>query len=243
MVLDVGAEAVLTRHMAALPEEARTILAVESSAFVTERRRLAKELREQGRPADASAVEELKKPPATVLAVNRAARDRPKAAQGAARAAERLRKAQAGNDPASFESARAELQNALELLADVAIAHVAAPGKKASDAMRRRVYDLLRSAVADDASRKALIDGVLTSEVETTGFEAFAGVSFTAPTRRARTAKRASKSGGRERELRARLSAAKRRLAAAERSVREAEAGRAAAEKEVAAIEADLERM
>jgi colicin import membrane protein len=229
--------------MAELPKEARTLLAVESSAFVQERERLAKELREEGRPADASAVEELRKPPATVLAVNRAARDRPKAAQGAARAAERLRKAQARNDQASFESARAELQNALELLADVAIAHVAAPGKRASEAMRRRVYDLLRSAVADDAARTALVDGVLTSEVETTGFEAFAGVTFAAPKRRGATSRRKSESRGRERELRARLSAAKRRLAAAERSAREAEEGRAAAEREVAAIEAELERL
>ncbi len=229
--------------MAALPKEARTLLAVESSAFVAERKRLAKELREKGRAADARALEELKKPPATVLAVNRAARDRPQAAKNAAKAAERLRKAQVRNDQTAFERARAEVQEALELLADVAIAHVASPGKRTSEAMRRRVRDLLRSAVADDASRKALVDGMLTSEVETTGFEAFAGMTFTPSKRRGPAASRKSRSRGHERELRARLSAAKRRLAAAERSAREAEEGRAAAEKEVAAIEAKLERL
>jgi hypothetical protein len=229
--------------VAGVPKEARTLLAVEPSAFVTERKRLAKKLRESGRAGDARALEELKKPPATVLAVNRAARDRPQAAKDAARAAERLRKAQVRNDQAAFESARADLHQALELLADVAIAHVAPPGKGASEAMRRRVRDLLRSAVADDASRKALVDGVLTSEVETAGFEAFAGMTFAPPKGRRSTSKRKSESKSRERELRTRLTAAKRRLADAERSVREAEADRAGAEEDVAAIESELDRL
>jgi hypothetical protein len=230
--------------MAGAPEEARKLLAVEPAAFVAERTRLAKQLREDGRGADAKAVEELKKPPATVLAVNRAARDRPKAAEGAARAAELLRKAQLRNDQAAFESARSELQQALDLLAEVAIAHVAPSGKKASDAMRRRVYDLLRSALAADASRKALVEGLLTEEVETTGFEAFAGMTFSPPKRQRRsTASRTSASKSRERELRRRLSAAKRRLADSERAVREAEVARAEAERDVAAVQSDLDRL
>jgi hypothetical protein len=230
--------------MAGLPEEARKLLAVEPAAFVAERKRLAKQLRGEGRAADAKAVEELRKPPATVLAVNRAARDRPKAAEGAARAAELLRKAQLRNDQAAFEKARSELQQALELLAEVAIAHVAPSGRKASDAMRRRVYDLLRSALADDASRKALVEGVLTEEVETTGFEAFAGMNFAPPKKqRGSTASRTSASKSRERELRRRLSAAKRRLADSERAAREAEVARAEAEREVAAVQADLDRL
>jgi hypothetical protein len=230
--------------MAGAPKEARKLLAVEPAAFVAERKRLAKQLREEGRAAEAKAVEALKKPPATVLAVNRAARDRPKAAEGAARAAELLRKAQLRNDQTAFESARSELQQALELLAEVAIAHVAPSGRKASDAMRRRVYDLLRSTLADDASRKALVEGVLTEEVETTGFEAFAGMTFSPPKKhRGSTTSRTSASKSRERELRRRLSAAKRRLAASERAVREAEVARAEAERDVAAVQADFDRL
>jgi hypothetical protein len=232
--------------MAGAPEELRRLLAVEPAAFVAERKRLAKQLREGGRAADAKAVEALKKPPATVLAVNRAARDRPKAAEGAARAAELLRKAQLRNDQAAFESARTELQQALELLADVAIAHVAPSGKEASDAMRRRVYDLLRSALADDASRKALVEGTLTTEVETTGFEAFAGMTFTASTRSGSAAASSGRnpaSKRRERELRDQLTGAKRRLADAERSVREAEAARDEAEGDLAAIQAELDQL
>ena len=233
--------------MAGAPEEARKLLAVEPAAFVVERKQLAKRLREEGRGADAKAVEALAKPPATVLAVNRAARDRPQAAKDAARAAERLRKAQARNDQSAFESARTELQQALELLAEVAIAHVAPSGKKASDTMRRRVYDLLRSALADDASRKALVEGSLTKEVETTGFEAFAGMTFSPPKKRrgstAATSGHKGESKRRERELRDRLSGARRRLASAERSVREAEAARVEAERDVAAIQAQLDRL
>ena len=230
--------------MAEAPDEARKLLAVEPAGFVAERKRLAKQLREEGRADEAKAVEALKKPPATVLAVNRAARDRPQAAKDAARAAERLRKAQLRNDQAAFESARSELQQALELLAEVAIAHVAPPGKRASDAMRRRVYELLRSALADDSSRQTLVEGSLMTEVEATGFEAFAGMTFSPPKKqRGSTVSRTPVSKSRERELRRRLTAAKRRLAASERAVRKAEAARAEAEKGVAAVQAELDRL
>ena len=55
--------------------------------------------------------------------------------------------------------------------------------------MRRRVADLLRSAVADDGTRQALARGALVEEGGASGFDAFAGLSVPAR-KRSRTAKR-----------------------------------------------------
>ena len=43
--------------------------------------------------------------------------------------------------------------------------------------MRRRVRDLLRTAVADDDAREALVRGALTEELETVGFSSYAGMA------------------------------------------------------------------
>ena len=56
--------------------------------------------------------------------------------------------------------------------------------------MRRRVRDLLRSAVADDDARDALARGALTEELEAVGFSSFAGIA-PAPSK-----KRTEKSSG-----------------------------------------------
>ena len=234
--------------MSELPEETRELLAVAPAAFVAERKRLAKELRDAGRPEDAKAVADFRKPPPTVLAVNRAARDRPRAAEDASRVAARLVEAQLGNDQKAFAKASDELRVALDLLAEVAVAHVAAPGKRPSEAMRRRVHDLLRSAVATDDSRAALRKGILTEESAATGFDAFAGMT-PAPAKRkssgaaSRARQEAAKRRERERELRDELKRATKNLEEAERAARRAEASRAKAEKDVVSIRAKLDRL
>lgn len=234
--------------MSELPEEARELLAVAPAAFVGERERRAKALRGAGRAEDARAVAAFRKPPPTVLAVNRAARDRPKAAEEASRAAARLVEAQVGNDAEAFAKASEELRSALDLLAEVAVAHVAAPGKRPSEAMRRRVHDLLRAAVANDDSREALRKGILTEEIEATGFDAFAGMTPAPAKRRSSTSasrekQEAAKRRKRERELRDELARATKRLEEAERATRRAEDSRAKAERDIASIRAKLDRL
>ena len=110
--------------MTELPEDAQRLLAVAPDRFVEERRRLARELRESGRKEGAAAVVALRKPSAVVLAVNRAARDRPEAALAAADAAVRVRDAQARGAVGDVASARRDMDRALDLLAEVAAAHV-----------------------------------------------------------------------------------------------------------------------
>jgi hypothetical protein len=232
-----------------VPTEAEKLLAVAPGEFVAMRQQLARELKDAGRADDAASVARLRKPPPVVLAVNRAARGRPKAARAAADAALRVKQAQVGGDPEAFKSALAELEDSLGLLAEVAVAHVAPTGKRPSESMRRRVRDLLRNAVAEDETREALTRGVLTTEMETPGFAPLAGVA-PAPVRRTRgassespTDRRDEKRRERERALRGELARAEQQLSDAERSLAVAESNRAKAERAVSSIRARLERL
>jgi hypothetical protein len=237
--------------VADLPPEGERLLAVAPDRFVAERKELAKALRDEGRAADAKAVEGIKKPSAVVLAVNRSARDRPKAAQAAVAAAEGVRDAQVAGDADAFRNALGELDSALDLLADLALANLSPPGKTASEAMRRRLRDLLRAAVADDEARAALARGALTEELEAPGFSPFAGAAFADAKRP--TASKAEKSpsakerrGAEKRarleELRRELADAERELEAATKAARSAERERARAEKAVASLRKKFDR-
>jgi hypothetical protein len=235
-----------------LPPEAEKLLAGPPGEFVERRKRLAGELRAAGRAEDADLVAELRKPSAVVFAVNRAARDRPKAASSAGEAAERVAKAQVAGDSEAFERAVADLTESLDMLADVATAHVS-PGKRPSDAMRRRVRELLRGAVADDVGRELLRRGALREEVESAGFSPYAGLTPKAATRprasaapskaEQRKAERESKRREQLEALEEELDAAERVLEEAEKAVRDAERRRAAAEREVEALRKRLARL
>ena len=229
-----------------LPADAEGLLAVAPEDFVAERKRVVKELRDAGRTADAEVVAKLRKPPPVVLAVNRAARARPQAAKDAGRAAERVRKTQLGGDPESYSAALKALDDALELLAEVALAHLDRP----SETMRRRLRALLRNAVAADQDRAALSRGALRTEVETAGFDPFAGMT-PAATRKGRARKddstrtRAKEEERRRREsaLRDELRAAEERLAEATRAEKVAARQRKEAERELAAVRTRLDRL
>jgi chromosome segregation ATPase len=233
-----------------LPPESEKLLAVSPDDFVAERKRLVEQLREEGRGTEAAAVAGLRKPSVVVLAVNRAARDRPKAATGAAKAAEKVEKAQAKGDLEAFRAAVRELDEALDLLAEVGVARVSPTGKGATDAMRRRVHDLLRRAVASEETRAALTRGALVEEQEVAGFAAVPGMPAkrkareqTTSTKDARTEREKKKRRDREQALRAELAEAEEGLADAERSVRAAERERAKAQRAVDSARAKLERL
>jgi hypothetical protein len=209
-----------------LPPEGERLLAVSSEDFVPERNRVARELKDAGRAEDAQTVAALKKPSAVVLAVNRAARDRSAAARDAVKAAERVRKTQLAGKPDQFEEATADLERSLALLADVAVAMLSR-GKSASEAMRRRVNDLLRAALAGEDSRDALARGVLVEELEASGFSSFEGMAV--PQRRASRSPKTSRSDERRRAREERL---REELAGAEATLRDAEQTLADAVKE-----------
>jgi hypothetical protein len=232
-----------------IPQEAERLLAAAPDRFVAERQALAKKLREEGRPDDAAVVAGLRKPSAVVSAVNRSARDRPKAAQAAADAAVDLRDAQVQGDSEAFEKALRELDGSLDMLAEVALAHVAPSGKKPSEAMRRRLRELLRSAAADEHAREELKRGALTEELEASGFSPYAGIPVKPkPRGRPREAaapSRAEREEARRRErrqeLRDELAQAEDELREATAAARAAERGRDRAEKAVARLKERLD--
>ncbi|MBA2642338.1 MAG: hypothetical protein H0U82_05370 [Actinobacteria bacterium] len=233
----------------ALPEEAEKLLAVPPDEFVSRRAGLVRELRDAGRAEEAATLAGLRKPSVVVFAVNRAARARPKAARAAADAALRVKETQLGSEPDAFKKAVSELEDALDLLAEVAVTHVAPREKTASDAMRRRVRDLLRSAVAADDARQALVRGALTEELEAVGFSPFAGM-VAAPVKGVRRKSGPSRAVQQEAKRRERVRALRDELAEAERQLEEAvqaqrtaERERASAERAVSALRAKLERL
>ena len=233
--------------MSELPPESEKLLAATPSTFVAERERLARELLEAGRTAESAAVAGMRKPSAVVLAVNRAARDRPNAARGAAEAAEEVGTAQAAGDPDAFKDAVGKLDQALDLLSEVAVAHVSPGGKEPTDAMRRRVHDLLRRAAANAQTREALSRGALVEEQEAVGFASLPGAPTTPKRRKGATradtrAKRQEEERSkRAKALRRELAEAEEALRRAQKAVRVAERERAKAERAVASIQAKLE--
>jgi hypothetical protein len=208
--------------MAELPSEAERLLAVAPADFVEERKALARKLRDDGRPEEAALVAEIRKPTPVVLAVNRAARDRPQAVKDAAKAAERLARAQLSGKPESYSSLVEELAEASALLNEVAMANLSVGGR-VSEAMQRRAAAHIRGALASDDARKLLVRGALTDEIEASGFAAFAGLPV--PKRRGKArADRATdrKRGERERELRTEIARSRGALREAEQRVTDA---------------------
>lgn len=212
-----------TDYVADLPADAEKLLAVSPEAFVEQRKLLVRRLRDEGRAEDAQAIARMKKPPPVVLALNRAARDRPQAAKDAADAAERLGPAQLSGDADGYRKARGGMEQASALLAEVAVANLS-KGKSASDPMRRRVADLIRGALAAEDTRQQLIRGVLVEEVEAQGFDAFRGLTMPAQSRK-RVRSEPSKSSERKRrareELEAEIEETTRLLKDAEKRVRD----------------------
>lgn len=223
------------------PDDALGLLSATPAHFVQERQRLARELRDKGRREDAATVAAFRKPAAVVLAANRAARSRPNAANEAARAAKRMQ-AQLGADA----EARAAVDGNLALLEEVALSFLAKEGKSPTEAVRRRLQDLLRNAMADEDAREALARGALAGEPEPAGFAVYAGAkpSPRAPrATRAEGRKKAGRDEQRERALQEELEAAERRLTVAESAERAAARERARAERAVEAARSRLESL
>ena len=231
-----------------LPKEADPLFAVAPDDFVEERKRIANALRDEGRREEAEVVAALRKPPPVVLAANRAARDRPQAARAAARAAERVAKTQLGSDPDGYRAALADLDESLDLLAQVALAQLSRGGKRPSDAVTRRLRELLRNTVADEEARAALSRGVLKEEPGTAGFGAFVAVappSGRRPTKaaEARRTRDEQQRRKKERALRDELARAEKTLDEAKRAEREATRARERAEQAVESLRKRLERL
>jgi len=208
----------------AIPAEAEKLLAVAPEDFVDARKEVATQLREDGRRGEAQAVSRMRKPSPVVLAVNRAARDRPRAAKDAAKAAERLTRTQLAGKPDAYRALVSEMEQASALLNEVAMANVSKSGKP-TEAVRRRIVDHIRGALSTEETRALLARGVLVEEIEPAGFDAFAGVPIPKPRAGSaaateRQAERAARA--REKERQRAASALRKQLAEANELVSEA---------------------
>lgn len=232
--------------MGTLPPDAEPLLAVRPEDFVEERAALARSLRADGRDAEAEAVASLKKPPAVVFAVNRAARDRPRAARDAADSAARLATAQLQGDRETYATAAGDLERSLDLLLEVALAQLSRGDRPATETARARVRSLLRAAVSDEPSRDLLVRGALPTEVESAGFGAFAGMPL--PERKAgggakqQSGKKRRRANTRQqkRVLSARVREARSALRSAEKDLRAAQSRRDELAERLAALEEEL---
>lgn len=230
-----------------VPHFAESLFSVPAADFIDERKRLARDLREEGRKEDAAVVVALRKPAPVVLAANRAARSRPKVARAAAAAAARMTKRVGDAD------VQRALDDQLALLEEVALAFLVGEGNVPSEATRRRLHDLLRNAIADEDAREALARGVLADEPELAGFAAYTGMPPKASPRASSAAKgttsgrtsstrRAGAGETKTREraraaLREAVDAAQERLNAAKEAEAAAVQERARAEKALAAAQ------
>jgi hypothetical protein len=226
--------------MADVPKDIEKLLAVAPEDFVEERKRLARKLRDEGRANDARGVAETAKPSVVVLAVNRAARDRPQAAKDAARAAERLSRAQLSGKPDEYRELLGEMEQASALLAEVAVANLS-QGKTATEAMRRRVADHIRGVLANETLRRLLVRGALRDEADSPGFDAFAGLPRPKQSRQRATAKPPRDEERQRRvleKLEDEIAAARKALDDAERRVRDVTQERDGLAKKLEALEA-----
>jgi hypothetical protein len=224
--------------------EAEKLLAVAPEKFVEERDGLARRLREENRRDEAAVVAAFKKPTAVVLAVNRAARDRPQAAKDAVELAERLARAQVSGGSEQYHGLLEKMAEASSLLGEVAIANLS-KGKPASDALRRRAADHIRGALAGELTRELLARGALADELAAPGFDAFAGLPLPKSTARKRNvgADAARKRRDSEKELRKRMRDVQRAYAEAERRLAEATSERDRLAAERAKLETQLEEL
>jgi hypothetical protein len=150
------------------------LYAVAPAEFTAARNRMAAELRQSGRIAEARAVSRLRKPSAALWAVNRLASTDRKGLVSFVDAVERLRRSQLRDPRASAEALR-DQRAALDALVGGARDVLARSGLTASQAIVRRISNTLMGAAIDRGHAAALRRGQLTEELAAPGFEAFSG--------------------------------------------------------------------
>jgi hypothetical protein len=167
-----------------LEREVDRLYGLDLDRFVDERTSLARALRSEGRRAEATRAQELRKPTLPAWTVNQLARRKRKDVDLLLDAAHRLATAQAdvlqGGDPGQFAEARERERAALRRLEEGAREIL---GERAAEATLRRVSETLRAAAVSEQARELLARGRLTAELEPTGFEAFAAIAPATPAR------------------------------------------------------------
>src|SRR5919204_1411748 len=149
------------------------LYAVLSKEFTRARNTLAAELRKARDTDAASAIARLRRPSATLWAVNQLAHHARASLERFLDAVDRLRRTQLSDPRAAMEAMRAERAQ-LEALVTRAEQALSEAGYSPSAEARRRIGDTLLGAAADRRHAEALVHGRLTEELQAPGFDALA---------------------------------------------------------------------
>jgi hypothetical protein len=206
-------------------------------AFVRERTAAAKELRGEGKRAEAAAAAKLPKPSVAAWIVNRLARDHADLMEGLLGAGAQLRDVQLGAGSAADLRAATEAQEAALRAVMRRAEKVAAERGSATAGTVDRVRETLHAAALDADLAEQVRRGVLVREQRAVGFPA--GIAIPAERRRPAPAKRAAaKPAPKPAKAKAKAPSQQRDEVAAKRLERAAAAAQAAQEG-LAGAEAD----
>ena len=198
-----------------LDEAADQLYAVDLDAFVAERTRLSRELRDAGDRAGAERVAKLKKPTVAAWALNQLARQRRRDVDLLLDAGHRLRQAQegvvGGADRETFEKAQKTQRDTLRRLTQEASQLL---GGASSQALSQ-ISGSLRAAAVSEEGRELLARGRFTTPLEPEGFDVFGSLPAARPA--------AGKKADRAQKANVELKQARERLRDLERDVRDAE--------------------
>jgi len=161
-------------------DEADKLYGLPLEDFVAQRDALAKQLRADGRRAEADEVKALRKPPAVVWAVNQLMRTQRKAARALVTAADR-----AAKHPSDRDALRAH-HDALDQLATAGEGLLSGKGRGLSEDALLRVRGALHAASLDRDRREEFIAGRLSEEPAPAGFGAITGMPAPAKPRAAK---------------------------------------------------------
>lgn len=192
---------------------------VELDAFVSERNRLVRKLKDDGAKEEAAELAKLRKPTVFAWTLNQLARRERRDIDLLLDAGHRLREAQSGvlhgGDRVEFERAREIEGEALKRLERAAARLL---GGSSSSALPQ-VASTLRAAAISEEGRELLARGRFTVPLQPSGFDAVAGLGPASATKPGARAGSAAK----QREAKAALRAAKARLRELEQIAAEAE--------------------
>jgi hypothetical protein len=201
--------------------------------FTAARNELAKRLRKDGDRERADEVKALAKPSVAAWAVNQLARRRGAPLKKLLDAGDALRKAQeqalGGGGGDALRKASERERDVVTALRREARNVLEESGRTANDQLLERIASTLANAAVDPDVRPLLEAGRLTEEVESSGFDAFAGMSVpSAPPRRAAAEKAEKQKPAKRDAAEARRRLAEERRRTAELRARARELGRAA---------------
>ena len=160
---------------AVTPRVIEQLYAVPPHEFTRERDALAAALAKQGHPDQAREVRRLRRPSASLWAVNQLAHAEPSRLGAFLDAVAEVRRAQL-RDPRAAAEAAQQQRGERDALVERAGALLAALGPRPTPATLRRIASTLLGAAADHARAQELRQGRLTHELDPPGFEVLAGL-------------------------------------------------------------------